>query len=186
MPSWCARATPRWRPSRRTCGIKTGSSPRVEDLVIIGSFEAVDTGRTAERVVPGLGSGATDLRAAAEGDPMTAQGLRRLGSGTRESRGGQNAGGGGPPGGRRRDWPPDRPDRHECGTRGRGGDRQQHDCAGSPADVRVVLTQCAQNVMFSGRMARFAGTHHASFAPNVRSNRHGSHVGRFMFSRPYR
>jgi hypothetical protein len=58
----------------------------------MGSFEAVDTGRAAKRVMLGFGSGAADLRTAAEGDPMTAQGLRRLGSGTRESRGGKTPG----------------------------------------------------------------------------------------------
>jgi hypothetical protein len=53
----------------------------------MGYFEAVDTGSAANRVVLGFGSGAADLRTAVEGDLMTEQGLRRLGSGTLESRG---------------------------------------------------------------------------------------------------
>jgi hypothetical protein len=68
-------------------------------LVIMGYFEAVDTGSAAKRVVLGFGSRAADLRTAVEGYLMTEQGLRRLGSGTLESRGGQNTGGGGLPGG---------------------------------------------------------------------------------------
>jgi hypothetical protein len=52
----------------------------------MGSFEAVDTGSPAKRVVLGFGSGAADLRTAVEGHLMTAQGLRRLGAGTLEAR----------------------------------------------------------------------------------------------------
>ena len=43
-----------------------------------------------------------------------------------------------------------------------------------------------QDVMFSGGLPRFSGPRLVSFAPRVRSNRHGSQVGRVMFSRPYR
>ena len=57
-----------------------------------GSFEAVDTGGAAKRVVLGFGSGAAELLTAVEGYRMTEQGLRRLGSGTPESRGGKMPG----------------------------------------------------------------------------------------------
>ena len=56
------------------------------------SFEAVGTGRAAERGVLGFGSGVADLRTAVEGYLMTEQGLDRLGSGTLESRGGRTPG----------------------------------------------------------------------------------------------
>lgn len=62
----------------------------------MGSFEAVDTGSAAKRVVLGFGSRAADLRTAVEGYLMTEQGLRRLGSGTLESRGGRTPGIAGP------------------------------------------------------------------------------------------
>jgi len=58
----------------------------------MGSCEAIDTGRVAKRVVLGFSSGAADLRTAVEGSPMTEQGLRRLGSGTLESRGAERRG----------------------------------------------------------------------------------------------
>jgi hypothetical protein len=48
-----------------------------------------------------------------------------------------------------------------------------------------VLTARAQDMMFAGRMPRFAGTCRASFALWVRSNRLCSHVWRRMFSRAY-
>lgn len=58
----------------------------------MGSFEAVDMGSEAKRVVLGFGSGAADLRTAVEGYLMTQQGLRRLGSGTLGSREGKTPG----------------------------------------------------------------------------------------------
>jgi hypothetical protein len=58
----------------------------------MGYFEAVDRGSAAKRIVLGFGSGAADLRTAVEGYLMTEQGLRRLGSGTLESKGGRTPG----------------------------------------------------------------------------------------------
>ena len=56
-------------------------APRVGDLVIMGYFEAVDTGNAGQRVVLGFGNGTAHMRTAVEGYLMTEQGLRRVGSG---------------------------------------------------------------------------------------------------------
>jgi hypothetical protein len=61
--------------------------PRVGDLVLMGYFEAVDSGSVAERVVLGFGTGAAHLRTAVEGYLMTETGLKRVGSGEVDSAG---------------------------------------------------------------------------------------------------
>ncbi|MGH8065503.1 MAG: DUF4410 domain-containing protein [Candidatus Entotheonellia bacterium] len=64
-----------------------GTTPRINDIVIRGYLLSVKEGSAAERVAIGFGSGASELRTAVEGYQMTAQGLRKLGSGTVDSGG---------------------------------------------------------------------------------------------------
>lgn len=64
-----------------------GTSPQVGDIVIRGYLLSIQQGSAAERVAIGFGSGASELKTAVEGFQMTAQGLRKLGSGTVESGG---------------------------------------------------------------------------------------------------
>jgi Domain of unknown function (DUF4410) len=66
--------------------------PRIGDIVIMGYFESVDSGSATKRIVLGFGSGATDLKTAVEAYLMTAQGLRRLGSGDVDAAGGKAPG----------------------------------------------------------------------------------------------
>ena len=67
-------------------------APRPGDIVIMGYFESVDSGSATKRIVLGFGSGATDLKTAVEAYLMTAQGLRRLGSGDVDAAGGKAPG----------------------------------------------------------------------------------------------
>ncbi len=59
-----------------------GTTPQINDIVIRGYLISFKEGSTAKRVGIGFGSGDSELRVAAEGLQMTAQGLRKLGSGT--------------------------------------------------------------------------------------------------------
>jgi hypothetical protein len=70
----------------------TGTTPQIDDVVIRGYLLAINQGSADKRVLIGFGSGASDLRVAAEGFQMTAHGLRKLGYGT------ENAGGSKTPG----------------------------------------------------------------------------------------
>jgi hypothetical protein len=70
-----------------------GTTPQVNDIVIRGHLLSIDEGDATKRVGIGLGSGASHLSLAAEGYQMTAQGLRKLGSGTLESGGSKTPGG---------------------------------------------------------------------------------------------
>ena len=65
----------------------------INDLVIRGYLLSIDEGSATKRVAIGFGSGASQLTAAVEGFQMTAQGLRKLGSGTVDSGGGKTPGG---------------------------------------------------------------------------------------------
>jgi len=69
-----------------------GTPPQVNDIVIRGYLLSVNEGSAAARVAIGFGSGASELRTAVEGYQMTAQGLRKLGSGTVDSGGGKSPG----------------------------------------------------------------------------------------------
>jgi Domain of unknown function (DUF4410) len=69
-----------------------GTTPQINDIVIRGTLLSVQQGNEAERLAIGFGAGASELRTAVEGYQMTAQGLRKLGSGT------VNAGGAKSPG----------------------------------------------------------------------------------------
>lgn len=61
---------------------RTGTVPQIDDIVIRGYLLSVEEGSAAKRVAIGLGSGASELKVAVEGLQVTAQGLRKLGSGT--------------------------------------------------------------------------------------------------------
>jgi hypothetical protein len=58
------------------------AAPQINDIVIHGYIFSVREGSTAKRVGVGFGAGASELGVAVEGYQMTAEGLRRLGSGT--------------------------------------------------------------------------------------------------------
>jgi hypothetical protein len=57
-------------------------TPQINDLVIRGYLISVKEGSTAKRLALGFGAGASELGVAVEFYQMTAQGLRKLGSGT--------------------------------------------------------------------------------------------------------
>jgi hypothetical protein len=67
--------------------------PQINDFVIRGYLLSVDEGSAGKRVAIGFGSGASQLEVAVEGLQMTAQGLRKLGSGTTASGGSKGPGG---------------------------------------------------------------------------------------------
>ena len=65
----------------------SSTKPEINDLVIRGHLLSFDEGDATKRVAVGFGSGASHLTTAVEGFQMTAQGLRKLGSGTADSGG---------------------------------------------------------------------------------------------------
>ena len=71
----------------------SGTTPQINDIMIRGYLLSVDEGSAAKRVSIGFGSGASHLTVAAEGFQVTAQGLRKLGSGQIDSGGGKTPGG---------------------------------------------------------------------------------------------
>jgi hypothetical protein len=68
-------------------------SPQVGDIVIRGYLFSIEEGSAAKRVAIGFGAGGSELKTAVEGYQMTAQGLRKLGSGTLDSGGSKTPGG---------------------------------------------------------------------------------------------
>ena len=70
-----------------------GSNVWINDIVIRGYLLSIQEGSAAERVIIGFGSGASALKVAVEGFQMTAQGLRKLGSGTTDATGSKTPGG---------------------------------------------------------------------------------------------
>jgi len=70
----------------------TGTTPLINDIVIRGYLISFDEGSAAKRLVIGFGAGSSELKAAVEGFQVTAQGLRRLGSGTTASGGSKSPG----------------------------------------------------------------------------------------------
>ena len=70
----------------------SGTSPQIGDLVIRGYLVSIDQGSEAKRLVVGFGSGASELKTIVEGFQMTAQGLRKLGSGTVDAGGSKGPG----------------------------------------------------------------------------------------------
>jgi Domain of unknown function (DUF4410) len=69
-----------------------GVSPQVGDGVIRGYLVSVEGGSGVQRFVIGFGSGKAELDTVVEGYVMTAQGLRKLGSGTLSSSGSKTPG----------------------------------------------------------------------------------------------
>ena len=61
--------------------VVAGTKPQINDIVFRGYILSIDVGDAEKRVKIGLGSGASELRVAVEGFQVTAQGLRKLGSG---------------------------------------------------------------------------------------------------------
>jgi hypothetical protein len=61
--------------------------PRVNDLVIVGYFQAFEEGSAAKRIALGFGSGAAEVTTAAEGYQWTDNGPRQLGAGKVDSGG---------------------------------------------------------------------------------------------------
>lgn len=59
-----------------------GVTPQINDIVIRGYLLSVEEGSATKRMAIGFGAGASRLSVAVEGYQMTAQGLRKLGSGT--------------------------------------------------------------------------------------------------------
>ena len=69
-----------------------GTTPGLNDIVIRGYLISFDEGDATKRVAIGLGSGASKMSAAVEVFQMTAQGLRKLGSGAADSGGSKTPG----------------------------------------------------------------------------------------------
>jgi hypothetical protein len=69
-----------------------GTIPQINDIIIRGYLISFNAGSAEKRILIGFGSGASDLKAAAEGFQMTAQGLHKLGSGTLNAEGGKTPG----------------------------------------------------------------------------------------------
>jgi len=76
-------------PAKRASSTTT---PEINDIVIRGYLLSVDEGSATKRVAIGFGSGASHLTTAVEGFQMTAQGLRKLGSGKVGAGGGKSPG----------------------------------------------------------------------------------------------
>jgi hypothetical protein len=68
------------------------TSPQIGDGVIRGYIVSVEGGSAVKRFVVGFGSGTSEMDTVVEGYVMTAQGLRKLGSGTLSSSGGKTPG----------------------------------------------------------------------------------------------
>lgn len=66
--------------------------PRPGDMLIRGSFQSVEEGSAAKRLVVGFGSGSAELKTVVHVYQSTATGLRELGSGTVDSAGGKGPG----------------------------------------------------------------------------------------------
>ncbi len=64
----------------------------VNDIVLRGYLVSVKEGSAAKRIIIGFGAGASELKAAMEGFQVTEQGLRKLGSGTGQFKGGKGPG----------------------------------------------------------------------------------------------
>jgi hypothetical protein len=71
----------------------SGAASQINDIVIRGYLLSIKEGDAAKRVTIGLGAGASELRTAVEGFQVTAQGMRKLGSGTLDSGSGKTPGG---------------------------------------------------------------------------------------------
>jgi hypothetical protein len=70
------------------------TTPQLNDIVIRGYLVSVEPGSAAERMTIGFGSGGSELNTAVEAYQMTANGLRKLGSGTTSAEGSKSPGAG--------------------------------------------------------------------------------------------
>lgn len=68
------------------------TTPRIGDLVIRGYLITLNEGSAAKRVTIGFGSGASQLKATAEGYLMTDRGLQKFGFGTADTSGSKSPG----------------------------------------------------------------------------------------------
>jgi hypothetical protein len=68
------------------------TQPALNDLVIRGHLVSEAQGDEKKRVIVGFGAGESELKVAVEGFQVTANGLRRLGSGDTDSKGGRSPG----------------------------------------------------------------------------------------------
>ena len=66
--------------------------PEINDIVLRGYLLSIEEGSATKRVAIGFGYGASELTTAVEGFQMTAQGLRKLGSGNLDSGGSKGPG----------------------------------------------------------------------------------------------
>jgi hypothetical protein len=73
--------------------VVAGAIAQLNDIIIRGYLISFDEGDATKRVAIGLGSGASKMSAAVEVFQMTAQGLRKLGSGAADSGGSKTPGG---------------------------------------------------------------------------------------------
>jgi hypothetical protein len=71
-----------------------GATPQINDIVLRGYLVSFAKGSAAKRLLIGFGSGASHLQVAVEGDQVTPQGRRKLGSGTTDSGGSKTPGAG--------------------------------------------------------------------------------------------
>ena len=69
------------------------TTPETNDIVLRGYLLSIEEGSGTKRVAIGMGYGASELTTAVEGFQMTAQGLRKLGSGKVNASGGKTPGG---------------------------------------------------------------------------------------------
>lgn len=69
-----------------------GTKPQINDIVIHGYLVSIVAGSEKKRIGIGFGSGASELKVAAEGFEVTEHGLRKLGSGSSDSTGGKAPG----------------------------------------------------------------------------------------------
>jgi hypothetical protein len=69
-----------------------GATLQVNDIVIRGYLVSVQQGNTTKRMTLGFGSGGSELTTLVEGYQVTAQGLRKLGSGTADATGNKTPG----------------------------------------------------------------------------------------------
>lgn len=73
---------------------RSGTAPDINDIVIRGYIISVVQGDKEKRVAIGLGDGDSELKVAAEGFVMTANGLVKLGSGDTDAQGNKTPGAG--------------------------------------------------------------------------------------------
>lgn len=72
--------------------VSGAATPQVNDIVLRGYLVSVDKGSAAKRMTIGFGSGGSELTTFVEGYQMTANGLRKLGSGTVDASGAKGPG----------------------------------------------------------------------------------------------